>query len=43
MKTGPAWILAGAALLVGGAATGTGIGWIGAVILLLMFFGEDES
>ena len=43
MKTGPAWILAGAALLIGGAATDTGIGAIGGLILVLMFFfGADD-
>jgi len=43
MKTGPAWIISGAALVIGGAATHTGIGALGGLILALMFFfGADD-
>ena len=44
MKTGPAWIFSGAALLIAGAAfEADGLGTLGGLILVLMFFfGSDD-
>jgi hypothetical protein len=43
VTTGAAWILAGAALLIGGAATHSEIGFLGGLILGAMFFFGSDS